>query len=172
MPELDNEGHEKFCCIYVECHKDLETAYLDAGYEGSRDHAMRLLKRPEVAARIAELEIDYNEYQEFRARSAAERAAELYRLQAELAGASRRAVVSRLLDVSRAADLTEAAGIREARITLLEAFRLAKRLHEDGDSSEFIINYAINEPTWIPPGTRRLGAIRHQDPPDPGPEGY
>lgn len=151
MPPLENEDHERFCYAYVENGKDLEDAYLDAGYEGSRDHALRLLKRPEVAARIAEVEIEHAELQELLARAAAQRTAVLRALQADLAGASRKAVVARLLEIAHSANLSEPAGMREARITLLEAFKLTQRLHEHGDASAFPDDNAIWTPTRRPP---------------------
>ena len=106
MPLLQNPRHEAFAQARAK-GATLDDAYEDAGFIPYPGHGCRLAQRHEVARRIAEL-----------------RAA-----QGALAEANARAVIAVLLRIAQAGeDLASAAGIREARLTLLEARRLAAEL--------------------------------------------
>ena len=59
MPSLQNQRHEKFALLTAQGHKR-GPAYLEAGYQANRKEATKrgslLFKRPEVGARVTELE--------------------------------------------------------------------------------------------------------------------
>jgi len=108
MPPLENRAHEAYARARAEGLERLE-AYVEAGYRGGRGAAARLGRRPDVAARIAELR---------------ERDPDI---------ASPAAIVARLIRVAEACGaLGSAAGLREARMALLEANRLQAELTAQG----------------------------------------
>jgi len=55
MPVLENSRHEAFAYLRAQGER-LEDAYEDAGFASGHGHASRLARRPEVAARIVELQ--------------------------------------------------------------------------------------------------------------------
>jgi hypothetical protein len=124
MPTLPNPRHETFALALAE-GLSAEAAYARAGYTQGNGHGPRLLERRNILARVEELR------PQALARAAAERERlaevrakeEAKRL--DIAGAARRAVVAALLRLAEREDLKGPAGVREARETLMEAFRLA-----------------------------------------------
>ena len=106
MPILQNLRHEAFAQARARGAL-LDDAYEDAGFAPDNGHASRLAKRPEVAERIAELR------------------AEL----AEAGDVSVRGMIAALVRIAKAAEaLSTPAGVKEARLTMLEAFRLSDNL--------------------------------------------
>jgi hypothetical protein len=106
MPILQNPRHEAFAQARAK-GATLDDAYEDAGYVPSAGHGCRLAQRDDVARRIAEL-----------------RAA-----QGALTAAGSRSVIAALLRIAAAGEsLGHAAGMKEARLTLIEARRLAGEL--------------------------------------------
>jgi hypothetical protein len=124
MPALSQSRHETFAWAIAEGLSP-EAAYERAGYASGNGHGPRLLEKPEILARIEEVRPQaLARLEKERARLAEVRAkAEAQRL--EVAGAARRSVVAALLRLAEREDLKGPAGVREARETLLEAFRLA-----------------------------------------------
>ncbi|HWE99369.1 MAG TPA: hypothetical protein VG248_06205 [Caulobacteraceae bacterium] len=133
MPELENERHELFC-IALNDGADVEEAYEAAEYAGGNGHGGRLLKRPDILARLAELEAedlaDFNARKDAEAAERAEATARREALSVQIPGSSRIAVVNRLLDIASGAEAGDASGMREARLCLVEAFRMAEAIHE------------------------------------------
>ena len=106
MPILQNSRHEAFAQARAKGAR-LDDAYEDAGFILYGGHPSRLVQRREVAERIAEL-----------------RAA-----QDELTGANPQAVIAALLRIAKAGEASVIpAAMKEARLTLLEAARLAYNL--------------------------------------------
>jgi len=106
MPILQNIRHEAFAQGRAKGAL-LDDAYEDAGFAPENGHASRLAKRPEVAERIAELRVEH----------------------AQVGDASVASVIAALLRIAKAGeDLASAAGVKEARLTMLEAFRLSDAL--------------------------------------------
>src|ERR1700723_974122 len=60
MPTLDNSRYEFFAQARAKGAR-LDDAYEDAGFVLNKGHSSRLARRPEVAARIAELRVQRNE---------------------------------------------------------------------------------------------------------------
>jgi len=112
MPILQNARHE----IFAQCRAKgarLEDAYEDAGFIPGNGHAGKLAQRPEVIERIGELRAE----------------------QTEMDDASPGAVIAALLRVAKASEaLATPAAVKEARLTLLEARRLAAELVNDRES--------------------------------------
>lgn len=102
MPLLQNPRHEAFAVSRV-AGAWLEEAYEDAGFGPDKAHACRLAKRPEVAERIAEL----------------------LREREEANAASPQAIIAALVRIAKSIeDSNTPASVKEARLNLLEAYRL------------------------------------------------
>jgi hypothetical protein len=102
MPTLDNPRYEAFAQARAKGAR-LDDAYEDAGFVLCKGHPSRLARRPEVAARIAEL------------RS----------LRKEADDVSPQRLIAGLLRMAAAAEASEnAALVKEARLALLDAARL------------------------------------------------
>lgn len=102
MPILQNPRHEAFAASRVAGAK-LEDAYEDAGFAPDKAHACRLAKRPEVAERIAEL----------------------IREREEANAASPQAIITALVRMAKSIeDSKTPASVKEARLNLIEAYRL------------------------------------------------
>jgi hypothetical protein len=127
LPALERWNHETFCQALAD-GLGHDAAYRKAGFAGGNGHAARLIERPEVAARLAELRDERErERAAARAAQAAERAAR-EALRAELAGAACKQVIAALLRLAERDDLKGPAGAREAREALLHAYRLGQTL--------------------------------------------
>jgi hypothetical protein len=100
MPLLENVHHEAFARARAKGAR-LDDAYEDAGFTPGRGHASRLAKRPDVAARIAELKL----------------------LEAGVERASSPVIIAALLQLALDKEISPAAA-REARLMLVEASRL------------------------------------------------
>ena len=108
MPTLENPRYELFALARARGAL-LEDAYEDAGYAPHNGHASRVANRFEVRARIAELRREQSQVEE----------------------ASPRAIVEALVRMAHASEkLNTAAGAKEARVNLLEAFRLEREMAE------------------------------------------
>jgi hypothetical protein len=102
MTVLDNPRHEAFAQARAR-GVPIDDAFEDAGYTPDRSHARRLVKRADVAARIAQLR--------------AERAQAL--------DTSPQGLIASLMRLARASEgLNSASGMREARFFLMETARL------------------------------------------------
>lgn len=104
MPMLEDPRHETFARARAKGMR-LEDAYEDAGFAPGNRHAARLARRPEIAARIAELRAE----------------------QTHLEESGPAGVIGALLGFTR--DLEKAddpAVLREARLTLVEVARLRR----------------------------------------------
>lgn len=109
MTTLENTRHESFAQAVARGAR-VDQAYEDAGFAPGNDHGARLRARPEVAERIAELRAG----------------------QAHLADASAEAVIAALLRLTQAAERANSPGaVREARLALLDAYRLREDLDVD-----------------------------------------
>ena len=102
MPTLDNPRYETFAQARAKGAR-LDDAYEDAGFVLGKGHSSRLARRPEVAARIAELRAQRNEADDI----------------------SPQRVIATLLRMAKAGEGADnAALVREARLALLDAARL------------------------------------------------
>jgi hypothetical protein len=102
MPVLDNPRHEFFAQARAKGAR-LDDAYEDAGFVLNSGHPSRLARRPEVAARIAELRVQRNEANDI----------------------SPQKVIATLLRMAKAGEDSENASLlREARLALLDAARV------------------------------------------------
>ncbi|MBA3811543.1 MAG: hypothetical protein H0X27_07860 [Caulobacteraceae bacterium] len=109
MPVLQNFRHEAFAKARAAGAR-LQDAYEDAGFVSSVAHACRLASQPEVAERIAELR---------RERSAAD-------------DAGPEAIIAALVRMATDGEAAKTpAGVKEARQSLVDAFRLRKELAWD-----------------------------------------
>jgi len=109
MPILQHPRHEAFAQARAKGAR-LDDAYEDAGFTPGNGHASRLAYRKEVAERIAELRA----------------------LQTEVSDAGALAVIAALLRIAKAGEaLASPAGVKEARLTLLEAWRLNNGMAAD-----------------------------------------
>jgi hypothetical protein len=109
MPILQNPRHETFAQARAKGAL-LDDAYEDAGFAPGNGHASRLALRPEVAERIGELRAE----------------------RSELIDSNTQAVVAALLRIAKASEaLACPAGIKEARETLMQAWRLSSDLARD-----------------------------------------
>jgi len=109
MPILQNPRHEAFAQARAKGARR-DDAYEDAGFVPGNDHASRLETRPEVAERIAELRAE----------------------RADLSEANLEGIIAALLRIAKASEaLASPGGVKEARLTLLEASRLAANLADD-----------------------------------------
>jgi hypothetical protein len=109
MPALENTRHEAFAQAVARGAR-VDQAYEDAGFAAGNDHGARLRTRPEVAERIGELRAG----------------------QAHLADASTEAVIAALLRLTKVAETAKSPGaIREARLALLDVYRLREDLEVD-----------------------------------------
>jgi hypothetical protein len=121
MPTLDNPRYESFAQAQAKAAR-LDEAYEDAGFVLNKGHSSRLARRPEVAARIAELRVQRNEAED----------------------ASPQKVIATLLRMAKAGEGSENASLlKEARLALLDAARLhgvvadARRLDQADIADEF-----------------------------------
>ena len=106
MPILQNARHEAFAVARARGAR-LEDAYEDAGFVPDKAHACRLAKCAEVAERIADLR----------------------RERAEADDANPQAIIAALVRMARDAEAAKTpAGAKEARLNLLEAYRLRTQL--------------------------------------------
>jgi hypothetical protein len=106
MPILQHPRHEAFAQARAKGAR-LDDAYEDAGFAPGNGHASRLALRPEVAERIGELRADCS----------------------ELTESNTQAVIGALLRISKAGEaLASPGGIKEARETLMQAWRLSNDL--------------------------------------------
>ena len=111
MSILQNERHEAFAQSRAR-GQSLENAYEDAGFAPSHRHGTRLNLRPDIALRIAEI------------RSG----------QDDVRGADVPEVIAALLRLARVGEaLQSPAGVKEARLAVLEAFRLHEEIARDRD---------------------------------------
>jgi hypothetical protein len=102
MPTLDNPRYEFFAQARAKGAR-LDDAYEDAGFVLNKGHSSRLARRPEVAARIAELRAQRNEADDI----------------------SPQKVIATLLRMAKAGEGSEnAALLKAARLALLDAARL------------------------------------------------
>ena len=102
MPTLDNPRYEFFAQARAKGAR-LDDAYEDAGFVLNKGHPSRLARRPEVAARIAELRAQRNEADDI----------------------SPQKVIATLLRMAKGGEGSEnAALLKEARLALLDAARL------------------------------------------------
>ncbi|MDQ2762008.1 MAG: hypothetical protein M3Y22_00420 [Pseudomonadota bacterium] len=109
MPVLPDLRHEAFAQARAKGAL-LEDAYEDAGFAPGHGHASRLAGQRPVAERIAELRAE----------------------RSDLIEANPQAVVAALLRIAKSSEaLTSPAGIKEARLTLLEAPRLAAAISNE-----------------------------------------
>ena len=109
MPILQNPRHEAFAQARAKGAL-LDDAYEDAGFAPGNGHASRLALRPEIAERIGEL----------RAK------------RCELTESNTQAVIGALLRIAKASEaLASPGGIKEARETLMQAWRLSSDLARD-----------------------------------------
>jgi hypothetical protein len=116
MPILQNPRHEAFAQARAKGAL-LDDAYEDAGFVPERGNACRLAKRPEVAARIAELRADNSALGDF----------------------NRQGMIASLLRIAKASeDHSSPAGVKETRLTLLEAWRLAGEFSKDREHERYI----------------------------------
>ncbi len=106
MPLIPNQRHETYCQARARGFTK-DDAYEVAGYAPRSRHGARLQRRPDIAERIAELRAE----------------------QIDLSGATLRAVVASLIRLSAASEaMTGPTAIKEARETLLEAWRMSEEL--------------------------------------------
>ncbi len=106
MPQIPNPRHEAFCQARARGFTK-DDAYEAAGFAPRSRHGARLQRRPDIAERIAELRA----------------------VQADIGGATLRSVVASLVRMASATEaMSGPAAIREARETLLEAWRLSEEL--------------------------------------------
>ena len=106
MPALDNPRWEAFCQARAKGMR-LDDAYERAGFVLAKGHSSRLSKRPEVAARIADLR-------------------NLLHADSDVHRAS---LIAGLLRIARASEaLATPAGAREARMALVDAAKVQKDL--------------------------------------------
>ena len=106
MPILQNKRHEAFAQARANGVM-LEDAYENAGFTPGNGHACRLAFRPEIAERIAAL------------RQVAEEAVD----------ASPQAIINALVRMAKANEaLASPAAAKEARLNLLEAYRLQSEM--------------------------------------------
>ena len=102
MPILQNPRHEAFAQARAKGAL-LDDAYEDAGFAPGNGHASRLALTPKLAERIGELRA----------------------LNARLDEANPQAMIAALLALAEAGEaLADGAGVREARLALLDAWRL------------------------------------------------
>lgn len=121
MPTLENTRHEAFAQAVARGAR-VDQAYEDAGFAPGNDHGARLRARPEVAERIAELRVG----------------------QAHLADASTEAVIAALLRLTKVAETAKSPGaIREARLALLDIYRLREDLEVDRECERLQIGKRI-----------------------------
>ena len=117
MPELENPRHERFAQLRAEGTR-LDEAYELAGFVPDRGHPSRLAAREDMIARVAEL----------RAARADERKAEPP------------ALIAALLEVAQASlALNSPAGVKEARLALLDVWRLRVVLGQGQDRDRVAI---------------------------------
>ena len=121
MPTLDNPRYEFFAQARARGAR-LDDAYEDAGFVLNKGHSSRVARRPEVAARIAELRLQRNEAEDV----------------------SPQKVIATLLRMAKAGEASENASLlKEARLALLDAARLhgvaaeARRLDQADIIDEF-----------------------------------
>ncbi len=118
MPILQNSRHEAFAQARAK-GATLEDAYEDAGFTPGNGHACRLAFRPEVAERIAKL------------RQAAE----------DAVAASPAAIISALVRMAAASEaLASPSAAKEARLNLLEAYRLQRELAVERGTERYAMN--------------------------------
>ena len=109
MPILQNERHEAFAQARAR-GQSLENAYEDAGFAPGHRHGTRLTLRPDVVERIAEIRNG----------------------QDDVRGADVPEVIAALLRLARVGEaLQTPAGVKEARLAVLEAFRLHEEIARD-----------------------------------------
>jgi len=109
MPALEHSRYEAFCVARAG-GAALEEAYEDAGFVPHRGHAGRLMMRPEIAERIAELRAD----------------------EAKLGEATTREMITMLIARAKKAMANgDPICMREARLNLAEAYRMKRELSED-----------------------------------------
>jgi hypothetical protein len=102
MPALQNAQYEAFAMARAKGAR-LDDAYEDAGFTPCGPNACRMAHRPEVAARIAELRRELAEAQD----------------------ASPQAILAGLVRLAKASEeLKSAVGLKEARLHLIEAYRI------------------------------------------------
>ena len=102
MPFLQNPRHEAFAQARAKGAL-LDDAYEDAGFAPGNGHASRLALTAKVAERIGELRT----------------------LNARLDEANPQAMIAALIALAQAGEaLADGAGVREARLALLDAYRL------------------------------------------------
>ena len=125
IPPLEKERHERFARARAE-GLGRTAAYRAAGYAADRSQASKLGRRPEVAARIAELR---------------ERDPDL---------ASPGAIVARLLRLAdRCGALETAASFKEARLALVEANRLQMDLDAWAAQAPRVLPPELTEEEWV-----------------------
>jgi len=106
MAILENPRYEAFAQARAKGAR-LDDAYEDAGFIPDKGHGSRLAQRKEVAERIAELRAE----------------------QARLNEVDHHALIAAMLRIAKAGEaVASPAGIKEARLSLLEARRLADDL--------------------------------------------
>jgi hypothetical protein len=107
MPSIPNPRHEAFCLARARGFSK-DDAYEAAGFAPRSRNGARLQRRPDIAERIAELRAE----------------------QPDIGGATMRSMVAALLRMASAGEaIGSATGIREARESLLEAWRMSEELH-------------------------------------------
>ncbi len=125
MPPLKDPRHEAFAAARADGARVGE-AYAAVGYVPNSSHACRLNKEPKVAERIAELRAGRR---------------------AEIEAVSPRAILAALARIAQLDDKTPSpAAVKEARLTLLELWRLGREAdrEEADDRREIESTFTIH----------------------------